>query len=131
MIEGTKATGRRKEACARVRLVPGNGKIVINNRDFFIYFGRRAKRFEPFVFAPFYLTGTIGKFDCIVKIKGGGISGQAGAIRHGITKALVKMNEELKTTLNKAGLLKMDTRIHERKKYGLKGRRRRFQFSKR
>lgn len=130
-MEQIQATGKRKEACARVRLIPGGGKIIINKRDFDVYFGGRAKRFEPFVFAPFYVTGTIGKFDCIVNIKGGGISGQAGAIRYGIAKALVKMNEELKTPLNKAGLLKRDTRIHERKKYGLYGRRRRFQFSKR
>jgi len=131
MKEQVQATGKRKEACARVRLIPGNGRIIINKKDFNTYFGGRAKSFEPFVFAPFYTTSTIGKFDCFVNIKGGGISGQAGAIREGIARALVKNNEELKESLNKAGLLKRDTRIHERKKYGLYGRRRRFQFSKR
>ncbi len=131
MIEQIQATGKRKEACARIRLFPGDGKIIINKKDFNTYFGGRAKTFEPFVLAPFYVTGTIGKFDCVAVIKGGGISGQAGAMRYGIARALFKKNEELKGALNKAGLLKRDTRIHERKKYGLYGRRRRFQFSKR
>lgn len=131
MTEAIQATGKRKTSCARIRLVPGTGKVEINKRDFDTYFGGRAERFKPFIFAPFYATETIGKFDLFVNIKGGGISGQAGAIRYGIARALLKKNEELKTPLNKAGLLKRDTRIHERKKYGLYGRRRRFQFSKR
>ncbi|MEW6102792.1 MAG: 30S ribosomal protein S9 [bacterium] len=131
MTEQIQASGKRKEAGARVRLIPGSGKVIINKRDFNTYFGGRAKRFESFVFAPFYATQTCGKFDCFVNIKGGGISGQAGAIREGLARALAKKNEELKPILNKTGLLKRDTRIHERKKYGLYGRRRRFQFSKR
>ncbi|MEW6006933.1 MAG: 30S ribosomal protein S9 [bacterium] len=131
MTEQVQASGKRKEAGARIRLIPGEGKIEINKRDFNTYFGGRAKSLEPFVFAPFYATQTFGKFDCFVNIRGGGISGQAGAIREGIARALAKKNEELKPILNKAGLLKRDTRIHERKKYGLYGRRRRFQFSKR
>ncbi|HAW50235.1 TPA: 30S ribosomal protein S9 [bacterium] len=130
-MEQIQATGKRKEACARVILREGDGKFIINKRDFYEYFGGRAKSYEPFIFAPFYITQTQGKFDCLVNVSGGGTSGQAGAIRYGIAKALVKKNEELKQVLNKAGLLKRDTRIHERKKYGLYGRRRRFQFSKR
>ena len=122
-------TGRRKKSIARVRLVPGNGKVVINKRDSETYFGLETLRM--IVNQPLVLTGTKDKFDVLVNVHGGGFTGQAGAIRHGITRALVKSDEALKPELKKAGFLTRDPRMTERKKYGLKKARRAPQFSKR
>ncbi len=121
--------GRRKKSVARVRLVPGDGKILINDRSIDDYFG--LETLKVIVKQPLVLTGTEGKFDIICNVKGGGFTGQAGAIRHGIARALVKADEELKPTLKKAGFLTRDPRMKERKKYGLKKARRAPQFSKR
>ena len=122
------AVGRRKKAVARVRLVAGDGKIVINKRDIDDYFGLETLKMT--IRHPLNLTN-IGNFDVMVNVKGGGLSGQAGAIRHGISRALVKADPELRGTLKKAGLLTRDPRMKERKKYGLKAARRAPQFSKR
>ncbi len=122
-------TGRRKKSVARVRLVPGNGKVVINKRDSENYFGLETLR--VIVNQPLVLTGTKEKFDVFVNVHGGGFTGQAGAIRHGIARALVKSDEALKSELKKAGFLTRDPRMVERKKYGLKKARRAPQFSKR
>ena len=122
------AVGRRKKAVARVRLVSGDGKVVINKRDIDNYFGLETLKMT--VRQPLNLTNT-GNFDVMVNVKGGGLSGQAGAIRHGISRALVKSDPELRGTLKKAGLLTRDPRMKERKKYGLKAARRAPQFSKR
>ncbi|HOV69636.1 MAG TPA: 30S ribosomal protein S9 [Clostridia bacterium] len=122
-------TGRRKSAVARVRLVAGKGKIVINNRDLDDYFGMETLKVT--VNQPLVLTGTQGKYDCFVNVKGGGFTGQAGAVRHGIARALVKADSELRQVLKKAGFLTRDPRMKERKKYGLKAARRAPQFSKR
>jgi small subunit ribosomal protein S9 len=122
-------TGRRKKSIARVRLVPGNGKITINDRDIDEYFG--LETLKVIVKQPLTLTDTVSKFDVISTVKGGGFTGQAGAIRHGITRALIKAEEELRPELKKAGFVTRDPRMKERKKYGLKGARRAPQFSKR
>ena len=122
-------TGRRKKSVARVRLVPGNGKVVINKRDIENYFGLETLR--VIVNQPLVLTGTKDKFDVLVNVHGGGFTGQAGAIRHGVARALVKSDEALKPELKKAGFLTRDPRMKERKKYGLKKARRAPQFSKR
>ena len=122
-------TGRRKKSIARVRLVPGNGKVVINNREIETYFGLETLRM--IVNQPLVLTGTKDKFDVLVNVHGGGFTGQAGAIRHGITRALIKADENLKPELKKAGFVTRDPRMKERKKYGLKKARRAPQFSKR
>ncbi|WP_315118725.1 30S ribosomal protein S9 [uncultured Clostridium sp.] len=122
-------TGRRKQAIARVRLVPGEGKVTINKRDIENYFGLETLR--VIVNQPLVLTGNKEKFDVIVNVYGGGFTGQAGAIRHGITRALIKSDETLKPELKKAGFVTRDPRMKERKKYGLKGARRSPQFSKR
>ena len=123
-------TGRRKESVARVRLVPGNGTITINGRDIDDYFG--LETLKTILRQPLELTGTIGKFDVLVNVKGGGFTGQAGAIRHGIARALLEVDEEaFRATLKTAGYLTRDPRMKERKKYGLKGARRAPQFSKR
>jgi len=128
-IENFYATGRRKNAVARVWLQPGNGKIEINERSLENYFGRETSRM---VFRqPLELTETNGKMDIWVTVKGGGLSGQADAIRHGISRALTKFNLELRPALKKAGYLTRDARKKERKKYGQRGARARFQFSKR
>jgi small subunit ribosomal protein S9 len=124
-------TGRRKTAVARVRLVPGDGKIIINGKDIKEYLGGLATMQQTFIQQPLVATSTLGKFDVLVNVKGGGKIGQAGAIRHGISRALLQSNPELKPILRKGGFLTRDPRIHERKKYGLYGRRRRFQYSKR
>lgn len=128
-IEQFIGTGRRKTSIARVRLVPGNGKVTINNRDiddFFNYETLKVIAKEPLA-----VTETSDKFDVIVKVEGGGFTGQAGAIRHGIARALVESDEELKPILKKAGHLTRDSRMKERKKYGLKKARKSPQFSKR
>ncbi len=122
-------TGRRKKSVARVRLVPGNGKITINGRDIDTYFGLETMKLV--VNQPFGVTNTVGKFDIICTVQGGGFSGQAGAIRHGVAKALLQSDAELRTALKKAGFLTRDPRMKERKKYGLKAARRAPQFSKR
>jgi len=122
-------TGRRKKSVARVRVYPGTGKITINGRDVDNYFG--LETLKLIVNQPFTVTDTIGKFDIVANVHGGGISGQAGAIRHGAARALVTADEAFKPLLKKAGLLTRDPRMKERKKYGLKGARRAPQFSKR
>jgi small subunit ribosomal protein S9 len=123
------ATGRRKKAIARVRLVPGEGKVTINKRDQSEYFGLETLRM--IANQPLVLTGTKDKFDVLVNVNGGGYTGQAGAIRHGISRALLKSDETLRGELKKAGFLTRDSRMKERKKYGLKKARKAPQFSKR
>ena len=122
-------TGRRKKSVARVRLVPGTGKVVINNREIENFFGLETLRM--IVNQPLVLTGTKDRFDVLVNVHGGGFTGQAGAIIHGITRALIKSDENLKSELKKAGFVTRDPRMKERKKYGLKKARRAPQFSKR
>ncbi len=122
-------TGRRKKAVARVRLVAGKGAIVVNKRDLEEYFG--LETLKTIVRQPLALTETLGKYDVLVNVQGGGFTGQAGAIRHGIARALVKADESLRPALKKAGFLTRDPRMKERKKYGLKAARRAPQFSKR
>ena len=122
-------TGRRKTAVARVYLRPGSGKIVVNRRDFDEYFPNRVLKMV--IRQPLLLTETADKFDILVNVRGGGPSGQAGAIRHGISRALLEYNPELRPRLKAAGLLTRDARRVERKKYGQPKARKRFQFSKR
>ncbi len=122
-------TGRRKSSTARVRLYPGTGTITINGRDIDDYFG--LETLKLIVNQPFGVTNTIGKFDIVCTVRGGGISGQAGAIRHGVARALLASDAELRPSLKKAGFLTRDPRMKERKKYGLKAARRAPQFSKR
>ena len=122
-------TGRRKTSVARVRLIPGSGNITINKRDIDEYFDYDT--LKVLVKEPLVLTDTLGKYDVIVNVQGGGFTGQAGAISHGISRALVNSDEELKPVLKKAGFLTRDPRMKERKKYGLKKARRAPQFSKR
>ena len=122
-------TGRRKSSVARVRLYPGTGKITINGRDVDDYFG--LETLKLIVNQPFAVTGTEGKFDIVANVNGGGISGQAGAIRHGVSRALLLADESYRPLLKKAGFLTRDPRMKERKKYGLKAARRASQFSKR
>ena len=123
------AVGRRKKAIARVRLIPGEGKIVINGRDIDNYFGLETLKMT--VRQPLALTSLEGRYDVLVNVYGGGLSGQAGAIRHGISRALIKADPELSPAVKKAGFLTRDPRMKERKKYGLKAARRAPQFSKR
>lgn len=123
------ATGKRKNAIARTWLMPGNGTIVVNDRPVEDYF--KIESVKTIMIQPLVITNTIGLFDIKVRVKGGGISGQAGAIRHGITKALMLSDPELRQVLKKAGFVRRDSRVKERKKYGQKGARARFQFSKR
>jgi small subunit ribosomal protein S9 len=123
------ATGKRKSAIARTWLTPGTGEISINNRPVEAYFPVETLRNE--LLEPFKLTNTAGSFNVKVSVKGGGIAGQAGAVRHGITKALILTDADLRIPLKKAGFVKRDPRVKERKKYGQKGARARFQFSKR
>lgn len=122
-------TGRRKQSVARVRLVPGEGKIVINNREIDDYFG--LDTLKLIVRQPLILTETLSRFNVLVNVVGGGFTGQAGAIRHGISRALLEADRELRPMLKKAGFLTRDPRMKERKKYGLKKARRAPQFSKR
>ena len=123
-------TGRRKSSVARVRLVPGNGNVTINGRDIDDYFG--LDTLKVIVRQPLTLTSTIAKFDVIAKVEGGGFTGQAGAIRHGIARALLEVDTDAyRATLKAAGFLTRDSRMKERKKYGLKAARRAPQFSKR
>jgi len=122
-------TGRRKSSVARVRLYNGDGAITINKRDIDDYFG--LETLKLIVRQPLELTSTTGKFDIVVNVGGGGVSGQAGAIRHGVARALLQFDENLRPALKKAGFLTRDPRMKERKKYGLKAARRAPQFSKR
>ena len=123
------AVGRRKKAIARVRLIPGDGKIVINGREIDNYFGLETLKMT--VRQPLALTSLEGRYDVLVNVCGGGLSGQAGAIRHGISRALIKADPELRPAVKNAGFLTRDPRMNERKKYGLKAARRAPQFSKR
>ncbi len=123
------ATGRRKSSVARVWIKPGSGEIIVNKRPLDVYFGRETSKM--IVRQPFELTDNAGKFDVYVNVAGGGASGQAGAIKHGITRALLVADAELRGTLKKAGFVTRDSRVKERKKYGRRGARRSFQFSKR
>ena len=122
-------TGRRKTSTARVYLRPGSGEVKVNQKAFDRYFPNETLRM--IIRQPLQLTETVGKFDLVVNVSGGGPAGQAGAIRHGITRALIEFNADLRPTLKHAGLVTRDPRIKERKKYGQKGARKRFQFSKR
>ena len=128
-LEQHYATGRRKEAVARVWLRPGTGKITINRRTIESYFGRET--LKMIMRQPFELTETGSKWDVLINVTGGGLAGQAGAIRHGITRALMKASPSLRPALKKAGYVTRDARAVERKKYGRPGARKRFQFSKR
>jgi small subunit ribosomal protein S9 len=123
------ATGKRKTSIARVWMKPGEGKITVNDRELDKYFSLDTAR--VMVFQPLELTGTLGQFDISVNVYGGGIKGQAGAVRHGITRALLAVKDEFREMLKKAGLITRDPRAKERKKYGQKGARKRFQYSKR
>jgi small subunit ribosomal protein S9 len=123
------ATGKRKTTVARVWLKPGGGTIEVNKRAFDDYFPRETLRMT--VLQPFELTNTMGQFDVYVNVNGGGMSGQAGAIKHGISKALMTYNEKYREVLKKAGFITRDPRVKERKKYGQRGARARFQYSKR
>lgn len=123
------ATGKRKSAVARVWIKAGTGTVVINKRPVDTYVDRETSKMV--IFQPLVLTGTFGKFDVSVNVQGGGTSGQAGAIRHGISKALLEYNPEFREVLKRAGLLTRDSRVKERKKYGLRSARARFQYSKR
>jgi small subunit ribosomal protein S9 len=122
-------TGRRKSSIARVYLVPGTGKVTINKRDMDEYFG--LETLKLIVRQPLNITDTADKFDVLVNVRGGGFTGQAGAIRHGISRALLHADQDYRPTLKKAGFLTRDPRMKERKKYGLKAARRAPQFSKR
>jgi small subunit ribosomal protein S9 len=122
-------TGRRKSATARVFLRPGTGEITVNKRKFEDYFKNETHRMV--IRQPLHLTDSVNKFDVLVNVDGGGIAGQAGAVRHGITRALLDLNPDFRPRLKKAGFVTRDPRAKERKKYGQKGARARFQFSKR
>ena len=123
------ATGRRKTSVARVILTPGNGQITVNKKPADVYFPRETLRMV--IRQPIELAGITGKFDIDASVTGGGLSGQAGAVKHGIARAIVDLNSDLRLRLKKEGFLRRDPREKERKKYGLKGARKRFQFSKR
>ena len=122
-------TGRRKSSVARVRVYPGSGSITINGKDIDQYFG--LETLKLIINQPFEVTGTMGKFDIVANVNGGGMSGQAGAIRHGVARALLLADETFRSPLKKAGFLMRDPRMKERKQYGLKAARRAAQFSKR
>jgi len=129
MAEAIYATGKRKNAIARVLVSPGSGKIIVNNKELGDYFGRET--LQMMVRQPLELTENLGKLNISANVLGGGLSGQAGAIRHGITKALIAIDSSLRDKLKKEGLITRDSREKERKKYGQKGARKKFQFSKR
>lgn len=122
-------TGRRKEAIARVRLVPGSGRVVVNRRPVQEYF--TLETLQALVVQPLKLTATLDKYDVLANVRGGGVSGQAGAVRHGIARALLRMDDSLRKTLRKAGFLTRDPRVKERRKYGLKKARKAPQWAKR
>lgn len=123
------ATGKRKTSVARVWMKPGGGKVTVNDQELDSYFSLDTAK--VMVSQPLELTGTLGQFDISATVKGGGIIGQAGALRHGVTRALLTVKDEFREVLKKAGLITRDSRIKERKKYGQKGARKRFQYSKR
>ncbi len=123
------AIGRRKEAVARVRLLPGDGKFVVNKKPLLEFFKRET--LQMIIEQPLNITETLGKYDVFVNVRGGGLSGQAGAVRLGIARALIKVDSENRPPLKTAGMLTRDPRMIERKKYGQPGARKRFQFSKR
>jgi small subunit ribosomal protein S9 len=123
------ATGKRKTSIARVWMKPGDGKIMVNEQDLNQYF--KLDTAKMIIFQPLELTGTLGQFDIAATVQGGGMKGQAGAIRHGITRGLLTVQDEFRESLKKAGLITRDPRKKERKKYGQKGARKRFQYSKR
>jgi small subunit ribosomal protein S9 len=123
------ATGRRKNAIARVRIKAGAGNMIVNNRGLEDYFGRETSRMV--IMQPFELTQTMGRYDVTARVRGGGLSGQAGALKHGISRALLEVDQGYRQTLKKAGFLTRDSRVKERKKYGKRGARASFQFSKR
>ena len=123
------ATGKRKSSIARIWMKPGGGKVAVNHQEMDKYFTLETAKMM--IFQPFELTGTLGQFDISVNVNGGGIKGQAGAIRHGVTRALLAVKDEFREVLKKAGLITRDPRTKERKKYGQKGARKRFQYSKR
>ena len=130
MVEITyNATGRRKTSIARVLVSPGNGRIMVNEKPVDSYFPRETLRMM--IRQPLELTGMIGKLDVFAKVEGGGLTGQAGALKHGISRALTRVDNDLRAKLKKEGFLTRDPREKERKKYGQKGARKRFQFSKR
>jgi small subunit ribosomal protein S9 len=131
MVETTRyyQTGKRKSAIARVWLMPGSGRVTINRKPLAQYFPLETQ--QSTVQEPLNLTDTLGQFDALITVRGGGVSGQAGAIRHGISKALLLANPNLRSTLKQQGFLTRDSRIKERKKYGQKKARKRFQYSKR
>jgi small subunit ribosomal protein S9 len=129
VLERFYGTGRRKTSVARVWIRPGQGRILVNRRPFEDYFPRETLRM--IIAQPLQLTNTFGQFDVLVRVGGGGPTGQAGAVRHGIARALVRFDDALRTTLKKAGLLTRDPRMRERKKYGQPGARQKFQYSKR
>jgi small subunit ribosomal protein S9 len=124
-----RATGRRKEASARVRLMPGDGKIVVNKRPYEAYFLRETDRI--IINQPFVAANLVNKYNVIALVNGGGLTGQAGALRHGISRALAAIDNDVKVIMRKGGFLTRDPRAKERKKYGLKGARKRFQWTKR
>lgn len=124
-----RATGKRKSSVARVMMKPGTGTITVNGKAAPEYFARQTSMY--LILQPFEVTELVGKYDVVANIDGGGLSGQAGALRHGITRALIGMDPELKGQLKRAGLVTRDPRVKERKKYGLAGARRAYQFSKR
>ena len=129
VLERFYGTGRRKTSVARVWIRPGQGRILVNRRPFEDYFPRETLRM--IIAQPLQLTNTFGQFDVLTRVGGGGPTGQAGAVRHGIARALVRFDEALRSTLKKAGLLTRDPRMRERKKYGQPGARQKFQYSKR
>ena len=129
MTPKTISTGRRKEAIAKVILRPGNGRIIVNGRTMENYFPRLA--LQVHIKEPLVLTQTLEKFDCTARIEGGGLAGQAGALRHGLARALCEQDQAMRPPLRKSGLLTRDPRKRERKKYGQKGARKRFQWTKR
>ena len=129
VLERFYGTGRRKTSVARVWIRPGQGRILVNRRPFEDYFPRETLRM--IIAQPLQLTNTFGQFDVLIRVGGGGPTGQAGAVRHGIARARVRFDDALRTTLKKAGLLTRDPRMRERKKYGQPGARQKFQYSKR
>jgi len=129
VLERFYGTGRRKTSVARVWIRPGQGRILVNRRPFEDYFPRETLRM--IIAQPLQLTNTFGQFDVLIRVGGGGPTGQAGAVRHGIARALVRCDEALRTTLKKAGVLTRDPGMRERKKYGQPGARQKFQYSKR
>jgi len=128
-VEKIRATGRRKNAIAVVELIPGKGEFTVNDRQRNAYFLRETERL--IVLQPFKITNTLDKFDVRAKVTGGGVTGQAGAVKHGISRALASIDTAFKTTLRRNGFLTRDPRAKERKKYGQKGARKRFQWTKR